>query len=206
MKKEATHIDILDDNTLWTKLKCGNEKAFTLLFEKYYGHLVRYGNSFSPFDEKVKDCVQDVFADLWIYKEQLQESVVVKAYLLSSVRKRMARLKEREHIFSQTVSTDSLKFLLDFSIEHRLIADEVTAQQVARLNTLLNNLPDRQKESLYLRFHQGLSMEQVAEIMQINYQSANNLLHRALLNLRKEWKDDFSLLLFLCCAYPQVFF
>lgn len=197
MKSKVIHAVTQDDSMLWRSMKAGNEKAFSTLFEKYYTSLVRYGNSFSPFAEKVQDCVQDVFTDVWVYRESLNDSVVVKAYLLSSVRKRIARLHERDHIFKKTVTVDSLEFLFDFSIEHQLIADEATAVKVVRLNQLLNNLPARQKEALYLRYHQGLDVEQIADMLQVNYQSANNLLYRALLNLRKEWKGSLSLLLML---------
>lgn len=197
LKSKVIHAVTQDDSMLWRSMKAGNEKAFSTLFEKYYTSLVRYGNSFSPFAEKVQDCVQDVFTDVWVYRESLNDSVVVKAYLLSSVRKRIARLHERDHIFKKTVTVDSLEFLFDFSIEHQLIADEATAVKVVRLNQLLNNLPARQKEALYLRYHQGLDVEQIADMLQVNYQSANNLLYRALLNLRKEWKGSLSLLLML---------
>ena len=197
MKSQTLYIDTLDDTVLWRNLKEGDEKAFSFLFEKYYGHLVRYGNSFSPFPEKVQDCVQDVFTDVWVYRQSLNDSVVVKAYLLSSVRKRIARLQERDHIFRKTTSMDSIEFLFDFSVEHQLISDEATEEKVSHLNELLNNLPTRQKEALYLRYHQGLSVEQIADMLQVNYQSANNLLHRAVVNLRKEWKGDLSLLFLL---------
>jgi DNA-directed RNA polymerase specialized sigma24 family protein len=40
---------------------------------------------------KVQDCVQDVFTDLWIYRDKLSDKVVVKAYLLACVRKRITR-------------------------------------------------------------------------------------------------------------------
>lgn len=50
-------------------------------------------------EDRVKDCVQDVFVDIWTYRYKLNEAIVVKAYLLSSVRKRIARLHNREHIF-----------------------------------------------------------------------------------------------------------
>lgn len=197
MKNQTIRNLKIDDSILWDNLKKGDEKAFSSLFEKYYGFMVQYGNSFSPFTEKVQDCVQDVFTDIWVYRQSLNESVVVKAYLLSCVRKRIARLQERDRIFRQTDSIDSIKFLFDFSIEHHLIADEATAAKVVQLNTLLNTLPARQKEALYLRYHQGLTVEQIADILQVNYQSANNLLHRALVNLRKEWKENLPLLLLL---------
>ncbi|MEP7093987.1 MAG: sigma-70 family RNA polymerase sigma factor, partial [Flavobacterium sp.] len=175
----------------------GDEKSFSLLFEKYYGDLINYGNSFSPFAEKVQDCVQDVFADVWLYRESLQEPTVVKAYLLSSVRKRIARLYERDHIFKKITTTDSIEFLFDFSVEHELIDDEATAERVLYLNKLLNDLPGRQKEALFLRYNQGLTVEQIAEMLDVNYQSASNLLHRGLLTLRKEWKGSFSIIALL---------
>lgn len=186
-----------DDSLLWSRLRTGDEKAFSVLFTKYYEHLVRYGNSFSNHSEKVQDCIQDVFADLWLYKHSLSDNANVKAYLLSSVRRRIARLQERDYIFTKTASTDSIEFLFDFSIEQQLIIDESTADKVQQLNKLINLLPSRQKEALYLRYHQGLTVEQIADMLDVNYQSANNLLHRALLNLRKEWNTNIPLLIVL---------
>lgn len=197
MKSQLLTIKTYDDHKLWNKLKAGDEKSFSLLFEKYYGDLINYGNSFSPFAEKVQDCVQDVFADVWLYRESLQEPNVVKAYLLSSVRKRIVRLYERDHIFKKITTTDSIEFLFDFSVEHELIDDEATAERVLYLNKLLNDLPGRQKEALFLRYNQGLGVEEIAEMLDVNYQSASNLLHRGLLTLRKEWKGSFSIIALL---------
>jgi RNA polymerase sigma factor (sigma-70 family) len=61
------------------------------------------------------------------------------------------------------------------------------AAKVEQLNVLINKLPSRQKEALYLRYHQGLSVEQVSEVLNMNYQSTKNLLHRAILQLRKDF-------------------
>lgn len=197
MNSRTINSKLLDDNSLWINLKAGDEKSFSLLFNRYYEDLVSYGNSLSPYKEKVQDCVQDVFADVWVYRNSLQENVVVKAYLLSSVRKRIARLFQRDHIFRKTTSTEAIEFLFDFSIENELIQDEVTAEHVLHLNKLLNDLPGRQKEALYLRYHQGLAVEQIAELLDVNYQSANNLLYRGLLKLRKEWKSNLLYILLL---------
>jgi RNA polymerase sigma factor (sigma-70 family) len=198
MKNAILKFNSVDDAMLWNNLREGDEKSFSMLFERYYTDLVRYGNSLSPYDEKVQDCIQDVFTDIWVYRNTLQSSVVVKAYLLSSVRKRIARLYERDHIFRKTTSTDSIAFLLEFSVDYELIDDDyATKEKVVHLNNLLNDLPARQKEALYLRYHQGLTVEQIAEMLDVNYQSASNLLHRGLLNLRKEWKGSFTVFLML---------
>lgn len=197
--KTTTIQNTFDDITLWNNMREGDEKSFSTLFEKYFGDLVSYGNSLSPYSEKVQDCVQDVFIDVWNYRKTLQSSVAVKAYLLSSVRKRIARLHERDRIFRKATSTDSIAFLLEFSVEHDLIDDDddATKEKVAHLNTLLNNLPPRQKEALYLKYHQGLTVDQIADMLEVNYQSASNLLYRGLLTLRKEWKGTLSLITLL---------
>ncbi|MFV8364015.1 RNA polymerase sigma factor [Flavobacterium sp. ZT3P35] len=197
VKKQPLHIDILEDSALWNSLKEGNENAFSVLFKRHYSHLVRYGNSLFPYPEKVQDCVQDVFTDLWIYRDKLSDKVVVKAYLLACVRKRITRSQERDRIFRLSSSIDTIEFLFDFSIEHELISDETTASKVSHLNQLINDLPSRQKEALYLRYTQELTVDQIADTLNINYQSANNLLHRALLSLRKDWKGTICCILML---------
>ena len=187
--------DNSSDITLWNQLRLGDEEAFSSLFERYYSTLVNYGKTLMTGEDRVKDCVQDVFVNIWTYRYKLNEAIVVKAYLLSSVRKRIARLHHREHIFSNIKNIDSLEFLFDFSIEDRLIADETTAKKVEQLNKSINQLSDRQKEAIYLRYHQGLSVEQVAEVLNLNYQSTKNLLHQAILQLRKDFPISVLFLL-----------
>jgi RNA polymerase sigma factor (sigma-70 family) len=190
------HTNNSSDIALWNQLRLGDEEAFSTLFERYYSLLVNYGNTLMTGEDRVKDCVQDVFVDIWTYRYKLNEVIVVKAYLLSSVRKRIARLHHREHIFSNIKQIDSLEFLFDFSIEDRLIADETTAKKVAQLNKSINQLSDRQKEAIYLRYHQQLTVDQVADVLNLNYQSTKNLLHRAILQLRKDFPIS-ALILFL---------
>ena len=187
MNRSKIKNENLDDCLLWSQLKAGDEEAFSLLFEKYYGLLVNYGKTLNSESEIVKDCIQDVFVDIWNYRNNLNEARVVKAYLLSSVRKRIVRLHERNYIFSNTINIDSIDFLHEYSIEDRLIADETMAKSVKKINKLINSLPPRQSEALYLRYHQGLTVDQVSEVLNINYQSTKNLLHRAILQLRREF-------------------
>jgi RNA polymerase sigma factor (sigma-70 family) len=201
LKLQFNNAYTLDDFTLWNNLKAGDEKAFSILFEKYYSDLVRYGNSLCSYADRVQDCVQDVFTDIWVYRESLSSNVIIKAYLLSSVRKRIARLYQRDPFFKKTNNIETIEFLFDFSIEKKLIDDEITAEKVLQLNMLINNLPSRQKEALYLRYHQQLTVDQIAEIMSVNYQSASNILFRGIQNLRKDWKENISIILILSSSY-----
>ncbi len=179
-------------------MKIGDEESFSILFKRYYGSLVNYGKTLMSGDDTVKDCVQDVFVDIWKYSEKLDTAIVVKAYLFSCVRNRIARLHKRDNIFSNLKEVESFDFMFDFSIEDRLIADEYMANKVDQLNSFINKLPSRQKEALYLRYHQGLTVEQVAKVLNMNYQSTKNILHRAILRLRNDFPVSLLVLLFNC--------
>ena len=166
--------------------------------------MISYGTSLLPQKEKVQDCVQEVFVEIWLYRQNLNPRVVVKAYLISCVRKRIARLHQRDRIFRDSTQLDdrsnTIEFLLDFTVEDRLIANEEIARQTRQLNQRLNALTARQRETLYLRYHQGLSIEEIAEVLEINNQSVSNLLHRSLRQLRRDWTGSTALLLLLFVA------
>ena len=51
---------------------------------------------------------------------------------------------------------------------------------------MLKGLTGRQKEIIYLRFIHEMSFDEISEIMEINIQSARNLLARSMEKLRKE--------------------
>lgn len=176
-----------EDSLLWNQLINDSEEAFSIIFERYYSNMLNYGKTLMSNSDLVQDCVQDVFVDLWNYRTNLSHAIVVKAYLLSSVRKRIARLHQREHIFFKAKELDTLDFLLEFSIEDQIIADDELRLNVEKLNKHLNNLPARQREALYLRYHQNLSVEEVSKIIGINYQSTKNLLYRAIQQIRKDF-------------------
>ncbi|WP_229201331.1 RNA polymerase sigma factor [Arcticibacterium luteifluviistationis] len=197
MKEIINKYKLDSDLTLWLEMINGSESAFSELFELYNKTLVNYVYSFVKDKSMAQDCVQDVFMDVWIYRKKLQSTVLVKPYLLSAARKRLARKLERDHIFFKSTNTDNIEFALDFTIEYKIIADEQQLAQALKLNEILNKLPARQKEAIYLRYFQGLNPQQISEILEVNYQSVNNLIHRAVVHIKSQWGTDFSLLLLL---------
>jgi RNA polymerase sigma factor (sigma-70 family) len=188
---------IINDDELWSDLVKGSEKAFSALFRKYHPGLVNYGKSITMHHNIVSDCIQDVFADIWLYRKSLSTPASVRAYLLSGLRKRIARKLERDPIFRQSSGIENIEFSASFTILDELISNEEIRSQVKYLNTLINQLSPRQREALYLRYHQQLSIEQIAEMTQMNYQSVANLLHRAIKQLRNFWEGEIPQLTIL---------
>lgn len=185
-----------DDTELWKHLKESDESAYATLFRKHYSALVSYGKSLTNHQNLVPDCVQEVFIEVWTYRQTLATPGSVKAYLLSAVRRRIARRIERDAVFRHPEEVKDTELSISFTVLDNMISDEETRIQVQQLNLLLNKLPERQKEVLYLRYNQGLEVNQISELMQINTQSVSNLLQRALKHLRGAWVGNISSLFF----------
>ncbi|MCE7062200.1 RNA polymerase sigma factor [Dyadobacter sp. CY343] len=188
---------VISDADLWSEMKSGSEKAFSSLFMKYHVSLVSYGKSITQHHYIVGDCIQDVFADIWLYRKTISTPDSVRAYLLSGLRKRIARKLERDQIFKHATDIEHVEFSASFTILDELITNEEMRSQVTYLNAAINQLSPRQKEALYLRYYHQLSVDQIAEMMQMNTQSVSNLLHRAIKQLRNIWKGEIPQLMIL---------
>ncbi len=57
--------------------------------------------------------------------------------------------------------------------------------QKNKLTKSLKMLSDRQREAIYLKFIQELTYDELCEVLEINYQSAKNLISRTLIKLRE---------------------
>jgi len=173
---------------LWQEFCQGNESSFEEIVRRYYPKLYRYGTRIWPDDMVVRDCLQDIFTDLWFRKEQLTEIASVNYYLISAVRNRLYFEKRK---LKQTVDIEDWSeaevFVCEFSIEADLILQEDQKQKTLRLNTLLNALSARQKEVIHLRFFNELDHDQIADLMGLNRQSVYNLLHETIRRLRNMW-------------------
>ena len=49
-----------------------------------------------------------------------------------------------------------------------------------RMNYLLDALPPRQKEVMYYRYVEGMDLPDICKLMEMNYQSVQNLIQRSI--------------------------
>lgn len=193
------------DEQLWHKLREGHEPAFVELMRRYHMPLVSFARKLTPDAALVEDAIQDLFIDLWTHRQTLSQTTAVRPYLLASLRRRLVRSLHRDRWLQATAPDDlDTTFLVQFSIEESLIETETQQQQLRQLNYLLNRLPARQREALYLKFYQNLTNEQIAEVMHIGYQSATNMIHRALVFLRQHWFEEFSALMVIILFLEKI--
>jgi RNA polymerase sigma factor (sigma-70 family) len=194
-----THSD--PDHDTWLRFISGDSDAFSDLYDQYADVLYAFGMRYSTDRDLVKDCIHDLFIDLHGYRKNLAREVNVKFYLLKSLRRKLhlAHRKSSMLRFDRWDTEDSLAInAFTFSIEQELITDEKEREILHHLAAEINQLPDRQREILYLRFHQDLDYEEIAAIMQISVPTCRTFVYRALKELRGKLEFG-AIVLIMCC-------
>ena len=182
-----------EDILLWESFRKGDREAFATLFRNNYELLFRYGGKFTSDSSQLEDSIQELFVELWQAKSR-NAVVSVRAYLLKSLKYKLLKTYRQSRI---TLSAGDNYGAFEFSHEHFLVAGEQEAERKRLVVRALEQLSDRQKEIIYLKFYQDLSYEEVSEIMSINYQVARNLLYQAIKSLKNRLPRSLQLFFLL---------
>ena len=178
----------LDDQkhiiSLWIQFLDGNENAFSQLYCLFLDDLLTYGRRVGGDNEMVEDLIQDLFLKLYQKKIILEDNTRLRPFLFRA---------SKNLIYNQLLRNAKLQPLPDYDFAFDLnytIDEQLSLTQDQGLSDeihhILKGLTGRQKEIIYLRFVHEMSFEEISEIMEINIQSARNLLTRSMEKLRKE--------------------
>lgn len=172
---------------LWNRFKNGEEKAFDELTQRRYRNLFNYALRFTDDRELVKDCIQDLFLELWNRREFIVDTPYVTIYLIKSLRNNLFRkLKQIGKKVYVRADEQSLGAFTDGqTIELEWITSELCVENEQNLKKAIQALPQRQQEVIFLKFYQGFSNDNIAHIMNVESQTVSNFLYRALTQLRK---------------------
>lgn len=170
--------------------------ALSLLYRTNYNLLFNWGMKFVADEEFVKDCIQDVFVKI-CSSRQLSQTSYVRSYLLSSLRN---MIFDKISSMRDTVSITDHLFEIDendSAIESMFQVDDDHRSLHRKLIKSYNSLTYNQRVSIYLRYVRGLSYKEISAVMDMNPQSAMNLVSRALKSLRVEM-GSVQFISFIC--------
>ena len=182
-----TANELQTDAVLWSLFKKGDKDAFTIIYRSYLKTLLQSGLRICTDKDFVEDCVHDLFAEIWKNKLNLGLPQSVKAYLTSSIQRKILRqLKKHRLQTGLKPINDNDGFQTDFCAEKKIIAEQTKAEQQHTLFKAMNALTKRQKEVVYLKFYADLSYPEIAGKMAISTDSIYNLVSKAIDNMQEE--------------------
>ena len=185
---------LVEERLNWTNFKNGSEEDFALLYRKYAPVMLRYGSKITSDREVIKDSLQQVFFNIWRSKENIGSPANVKNYLLKALRcEIIKKLNHRESTHESL--PDNYHFEAEESYETSLIqlqSSEVTRNKIA---ALLEKLPPRQREIIFLRYYANLKYDEISAIMDIEQESVYKLTYKAINKMQALLRNAALLLL-----------
>lgn len=183
---------------LWPLYCSGDKGAFGQIAEHCYPSLHHYGTKFTDDRELIKDCLQDLLLDIWEKRGQLSGVTSPRPYLFQAFRNNLLHRVRQVSRFSE-IGSDELEFS-SFSSETEWIDRETEAGLGRKIRQVMERLPKRQREALYLRYYENLTYDEIAGIMGLRRQAVANYLQYGIQKMRDYWQQTvISLLLFLLC-------
>ncbi|MBS0032255.1 RNA polymerase sigma factor [Chitinophaga sp. 22321] len=171
----------------WSRLKKGDIKALEAIYRAHIKALVRYGLKITDDIDLIRDSIQDLFLEIWKQRHNLADTPQPKFYLFRALRNKLTKVQSKQSFVSESEMQLVFDHLSAEYVELEIMNREGAAQTANTLKQLLENLPQRQREAVFLRFYQNISYERIAEMMNMNYQSVLNLMQRALKALKKDY-------------------
>ncbi len=172
------------ETQLWCAFKSGDESAYIVIYQTYFRVLYRYGSKICADPEVVKDCIQDLFIDLWSRRTHLADTDSVTFYLWASLKRRILKAIAKAERSSHNPS-HHLLHIDEQDAEKVVISEEIAFEQRERIALAMHQLSKRQREAIQLKFYQNLNNEQIAQKMSIQVEAVYNLVSKALSLVRK---------------------
>ncbi|PTS99574.1 RNA polymerase subunit sigma-70 [Pedobacter sp. HMWF019] len=171
----------LSDADLTVLLKQQDQRAYTVIYERYWALLFRHAGRMLKDDEQAADVIQDLFTVMWTNAETLEINTSLASYLYTSLRNRILKLIRREK-----VQINYLVTLPDFEKEGHNITDEILREKELQIQIEreIEMLPPKMREIFELSRNAHMSYKQIAEEINIAEGTVKKQVYNALKILR----------------------
>lgn len=176
---------------LLNRLKNGDMLAFDRVYELYSHKLFSFVFKILKNEAEADDIVQEVFVKIWESRYKLEDYKLLNSYIftiaynnsIDLIRKRINNTKYLEHLKNSAFVNVSQ------SITSQIEFNELNY----KVESLIANLPERQKQVYLLHREEGLTYPEIAGRLGISKNTVENHMVKALKYLRENM--DKSLLI-----------
>lgn len=182
-------LDAMTDHDLAELYEQGNDKAFDELLRRHQDYVYSYILFICKNEDTAQDVFQDTFARaiVAIRNHKYQKTGKFSAWLVRIAHNlAIDRTRNAEPGLTLTHDdlplgvTNSLRFS-EGTVENRIIE----SQDTECLRSLLNYLPEMQREVVIMKFYEDLSFKEIAEKTGVSINTSLGRMRYALINLRK---------------------
>jgi RNA polymerase sigma-70 factor (ECF subfamily) len=184
----------MDADSLLTKIKAGDQKAFEELFDAYKPVLTSYARLFMK-SEWADDVVQDVFFNLWQHRGNLNGTGSIQGYLLKSTYNTSVNYLSKRK-YDVTYRSWFQRRIEEMAIDiynpatNDVIANIYTKDLRSRIDSAILQLPPKCREVFCMSYIDDMQNKQIAKKLGISVSTVENHVYAALKKLREILSDE----------------
>ena len=182
-------VNYVKDSVLLINYRSGDSSSFKILFLRHKQRIFNYVNSKVLNVDISNDILQDTFIKVFkiirkgSYNEQGKFLPWVLRISHNLVMDHFRKVKRSKMIYEKDLYKQlSCTKSCENSFDEKIISDKTLSKT---LNTMIDTLPQSQKEIIKLRFFENLSFKEIALMNDISINTALGRVRYSLNNLRK---------------------
>lgn len=175
----------LNQILIWTKfIEEGDTISLSLIYKENYDLLYDYGLRYTSDVKLVEDSIQEIFISIIKYRKKIGVVKNLQGYLISSFRRQLF------HSIESTKRNISIDGIPESAFDYfKSPDDEISDKEHVEflhttINECINNLTNKQKEIMFLRFDRDIPYEEIATILNISVESCYKSIYRTIKAIR----------------------
>lgn len=180
----------IEQDSLWQSFIKGSNEAFAEIYELYARQMYLYGIRFCDDTAIVEDAVHDIFVRIYTNRDKLHDLKNVRLYLLIAMKNALLNHVQSKK-FRFRIDISSCSYIHDKEQDLELMVEKSEELQLQKqfMVEIEKKLSPKQKQAIHYRFMEGLHYNEIGVIMEINMQSAKNLVHASIKKTREIYAD-----------------
>jgi len=175
-----------EEKRLWSDVLDGDKEALSLLYHSYHHRLFKYGYRIVAREDLVEDCIQELFLTIWEKHYTISKAKSVRAYLFISMRRTIFKnLRKYRNQQDRNIKYAKERDHKSHTIEDFLIESEYRSEYQEKLKVAIDSLSERGREVIFLKYYDGMSNAEIANLMDIKRQSVYNHVSEALSEMQQ---------------------
>lgn len=167
----------------------GDTDAFLTIYECHYQALFSYGFTLTANTELTKDCIQELFLEIWKKRSTINKEVKnIRAYLFTWLRRKI--FKELSRLDGEKCTDELRKNFMQniLPYEDLLVAFQQSEENKENLRSALKKLTKKQLLVIRLKFFDNLTYTEIAAQTSLKQRTVYNLIYEAIHHLRAGMK------------------
>jgi RNA polymerase sigma-70 factor (ECF subfamily) len=182
-----------NEEKLISDILAGEADVYAVLVRRYEKPIFNLMLRMTSSEADAVDLTQETFVRAYEKLDRFKSSGRFFPWLytigLNLARDHLRKTKTAKNLENELQGPNN-PFYQDSGQEHDLLEN----LNVEKVGMALKQLPSEYREAVFLRFHEGMAMKEIAQALQISVSGAKMRVHRGLLKLRqllqKERRDD----------------